>query len=181
MVLRISPPPLHPMRSTDFWPRPAPPAATPPWSSTCPASSTAATRIGCRRALPPRRCRRPAPSAKPLIYISQHGFRTFFAGPQSLWNPDISANDWLMQVRAARSFHRSRQCQPRVPQASSLNCYEYSARNLECDHPYAPAADESFRAQWLHYRQLKQVNSARYVLCPPSAHSRSSWPLRTNC
>jgi hypothetical protein len=117
----------------------------------------------------PRGAAAAAPSAKSLIYISQHGFRTFFAGPQSLWNPDISANDWLMQVRAARSFHRSRRCQPRMPQASSLNCYEYSARNLECDRPYAPAADESFRAQWLHYRQLKQVNSTRYVLCPSSA------------
>ena len=29
---------------------------------------------------------------------SQHGFRTVHAGPQALWNADISANDWLMQV-----------------------------------------------------------------------------------
>jgi hypothetical protein len=31
-------------------------------------------------------------------HSSQHGFRTLYAGPQSLWNPDVSANDWLMQV-----------------------------------------------------------------------------------
>jgi len=28
----------------------------------------------------------------------QHGLRTVYAGPQALWNADISANDWLMQV-----------------------------------------------------------------------------------
>ena len=49
----------------------------------------------------------------PLAHISQHGLRTFFAGPQSLWNPDISANDWLMQVSVSRSFRCRRRCQPR--------------------------------------------------------------------
>ena len=29
---------------------------------------------------------------------SKHGFRTLDAGPNSLWNPDIRANDWLLQV-----------------------------------------------------------------------------------
>jgi hypothetical protein len=42
-------------------------------------------------------------------------------------------------------------------QSSSFNCYEYSARNLECERPYAPAAADAFRAQWLQYRQHKQV------------------------
>jgi hypothetical protein len=36
--------------------------------------------------------------------VSQHGLRTVVAGPQSLWNPDIGANDWLLQVVCARSF-----------------------------------------------------------------------------
>jgi hypothetical protein len=31
-------------------------------------------------------------------YSPQHGLRTVGAGPQSLWNPDISANDWLLHV-----------------------------------------------------------------------------------
>jgi hypothetical protein len=64
-----------------------------------------------RPALLPPRC---LLCVNPLAHISQHGLRTFFAGPQSLWNPDISANDWLMQVRASRSFRCRRRCQPRA-------------------------------------------------------------------
>jgi hypothetical protein len=37
-------------------------------------------------------------------HILQHGFRTVFSGPQSLWNADMSANDWLLQVCQRDAF-----------------------------------------------------------------------------
>ena len=67
-----------------------------------------------------------------------------------------------------------------------MNCYEYSARNLECNRPYAPAADEVFRTQWLHYRQIQQVFVRRdvqiVVLDASAPHTdRCSWLLIMGC
>jgi hypothetical protein len=45
-----------------------------------------------------------------------------------------------------------------------MNCYEYSARNLECERPYTPAADDVFRLQWMHHKQLDQVAVRRVML-----------------
>jgi hypothetical protein len=72
-----------------------------------------------------------------------------------------------------------------------MNCYEYSARDLECEQPYAPDADEVFRAQWLQYRQLKQVSLRHDLYVCLQMHgplmriylcsSKRRWQMRMRC
>jgi hypothetical protein len=184
MVLRNPPPPRHPMRSTDFWPRRAPPAAIPPWPSTSPASSTAATRIGCRRVLPPRRCRR-----RPVCETAHINLAAWI--PNVFCWAAITLEPGYQRQRLADAGPRGALVSSR-PSMSTAHAAGVKSELLRIFRPQsgvrsplrprrrrklqgAVAALQAAKAGQQH------ASCALPLLCPPSAHSRSSWPLRTNC
>ena len=71
--------------------------------------------------------------------------------------------------------------QAHASQTSSMNCYEYSARNLECERPYTPTPDDVFRLQWMHHKQLDQVDVHHVMRAACASPSRCSCPQRMSC